>query len=558
MNKLAPLLIFTVAIFSCQKQEQQNRQPITENSETPFLWENANTYFLLTDRFYNGNPENDLNFGRTGETAVLRGFEGGDFKGITTKIEEGYFDKLGVNSIWFSPVSEQVHGIVDEGTGATYAYHGYWIKDWTSVEPNFGTEQELMELVETAHAHGIRVLFDVIINHTGPVTEQDPQWPDEWVRVEPKCEFIDYESTVTCTLVENLPDIKTESNKDVDLPELLVAKWKAEGRYEKEMAELDAFFERTGYPRAPKYYIIKWLTDLIRKYGVDGFRVDTAKHTEENVWADLYKEALIAFEEWKKANPEMVLDDNKFFMMGEVYNYSIANGRIYDFGDKSVDFFNYGFKSLINFDFKESAKGSYEELFSKYSSIMNNELAGKTVLNYISSHDDGGPFDQSRKNPIVAGTKLLLCPGGSQIYYGDETSRSLIIEGTQGDATLRSNMNWDELENNTARNDYLPQDVLEHWQKLGTFRKNHPAVGMGLHEKISDAPYLFKRTLELENYRDIVMVGLDLAEGPKEIDVTGLFSNGLKVKDYYSGQSLVVEDGKIMIDSRYSIVLIGT
>ena len=87
--------------------------------------------------------------------------------GITEKIREGYFTELGINAIWFTPVVEQIHGDTDEGTGNTYAYHGYWARDWTTLDPNFGTYQDLEELVETAHEHGIRILMDVVINHTG-------------------------------------------------------------------------------------------------------------------------------------------------------------------------------------------------------------------------------------------------------------------------------------------------------------------------------------------------------------------------------------------------------
>ena len=86
---------------------------------------------------------------------------------MTQKIEEGYFDALGINAIWTTPWFEQVHGGTDEGTGLTYAFHGYWISDWTSMDPNVGTEAELEKLVETAHAHGIRVVMDVIMNHCG-------------------------------------------------------------------------------------------------------------------------------------------------------------------------------------------------------------------------------------------------------------------------------------------------------------------------------------------------------------------------------------------------------
>ena len=88
-----------------------------QDKKVPFLWEGANVYFLLTDRFNNGNKENDVNFERTNPTGKLRGFMGGDLEGITQKIEEGYFKDLGVNAIWFTPVVEQIHGDTDEETG---------------------------------------------------------------------------------------------------------------------------------------------------------------------------------------------------------------------------------------------------------------------------------------------------------------------------------------------------------------------------------------------------------------------------------------------------------
>ena len=86
----------------------------------------------MTDRFNNGDTSNDINFERNKETGILRGFEGGDIIGITQKIEDGYFNKLGINAIWFTPIVEQIHGSVDEGTGNSYGYHGYWAKDWTA------------------------------------------------------------------------------------------------------------------------------------------------------------------------------------------------------------------------------------------------------------------------------------------------------------------------------------------------------------------------------------------------------------------------------------------
>lgn len=525
--------------------------------EIPFLWENANIYFLLTDRFNNGDPSNDVNFDRTGETAKLRGFEGGDIKGVIQKIEDGYFDRLGISALWMTPWFEQIHGGTDEGTGKTYGFHGYWISDWTSMDPNFGTEEDLSKLVETAHDHGIRVVMDVIINHTGPVTELDPVWPDEWVRTAPQCTYQDYESTVTCTLVKNLPDIRTESDQEVELPPQLLEKWAREGRLEQEMADLDAFFARTGYPRAPRFYIIKWLTDFIRKYGIDGYRLDTAKHIEEEIWSELRKEAQTALADWKQLYPDKVLDDNDFYMVAEVYGYGISGGRLFGFGDREVDFFAHGIDAMINFEFKESAKMSYEELFASYSDKLHGPLKGVGVLNYLSSHDDGGPFDKERMKPLEAGTKLLLSPGASQVYYGDESSRELVIPGTHGDATLRSFMNWEEIESNVLRNGLPIAEVLLHYQKLGQFRRDHPSVGAGKHQMISEEPYLFSRVYEEEEYTDRVVAGLDLKPGKKSIEVNGLFEEGTVLRDYYSGQKVPVKGGRVTVDSPYNMVLLG-
>ena len=519
----------------------------------PFVWEGANLYFLLTDRFNNGNPDNDLNFDRTAETGVLRGFKGGDLIGIRKKIEEGYFTDLGINAIWFTPVVEQIHGSVDEGTGVSYGYHGYWSKDWTALDPNFGTMEDLKLLVETAHKNGIRIVMDAVINHTGPVTEQDPVWPEDWVRTGPACTYQDYASTVACTLVKNLPDIKTESDQEVEIPALLAEKWKTEGRYEQEMQELNEFFERTGLPRTATNYIIKWLTDYIVDFGIDGYRADTVKHTDPGVWQTFKHECDLSFALWKTNNPDQVLDSNDFYLVGEVYNYSIDGGQFFDFGDQKVNYFEEGFRSLINFDFKGYANNSYEELFSKYDSILHHDLSGFGVLNYATSHDDGGPFDKERTRSKETATKLLLCPGTSQVYYGDESARPLIIEGTQGDATLRSFMNWESIQNDKAT-----QDILAHWQKLGKFRANHPAIGAGKHEMISEEPYLFKRTYSKNGFGDSVLIGLELPPGKKEIMVSSVFENDTVLMDQYSGTEVVVENGKVNLDSPFTVVLLET
>jgi alpha-amylase len=546
MKKIILVLVLTT-FFSFQEKLVTKVVPANKKE---FVWEGANIYFLLTDRFSNGDFSNDINFDRTEETGKLRGFEGGDLKGVTQKIKEGYFTDLGINAIWMTPIVEQIHGGTDEGTGLSYGYHGYWAKDWTKIDPNYGTKEDLKELVAIAHKNGIRVLLDAVINHTGPVTEKDPVWPSDWVRTGPKCEYNNYDSTISCTLVKNLPDIKTARNEEVELPPQLAEKWKAEGRYEEEVKELDDFFMRTGHPRAPRFYIMKWLTDYITEFGIDGYRVDTVKHTEEFVWQEFKQECNTAFAEYKNNNPKKVLDKNDFYLVGEVYNYVISDGKAFDFGDKKVNYFNNAFNSLINFELKWNAKQMPEkDIFHKYETMLNADLKGYGILNYMTSHDDGQPFDKDREMPFKTATILLLTPGTSQVYYGDEAARDLTINGAIGDATLRSFMNWDDIKNNENT-----QRILRHWQKLGQFRANHMAIGAGHHQLISEENGLiFSRVRK----KDKIIAGINLPKGHKVLIVSSIFKDGEKLIDFYSNQNLEVKDGKVTIDSAFDIVLLA-
>jgi alpha-amylase len=525
----------------------------------PFSWDNATIYFLMTDRFNNGNQANDHAYGRKDDAATLRGYMGGDLAGVTAKIREGYFTELGVDAIWITPPVEQIHAGTDEGTGKSYGFHGYWARDFTSIDASLGTEADVRELVDTAHANGIRVLLDVVMNHTGPVTAHDPVWPREWVRTGPKCTYKDAATTIDCTLVANLPDFRTGNNAAVKLPPALAAKWKAERRYERETKELDAFFKRTGYPRAPRYYLMKWHADWVRKYGFDGFRADTVKHTEAGIWKELHKVAGDAYEDWKRANPAKRLGDDKFFMTAEVFNFGIGHGHKFDMGGADfVDFYANGFDSMINFSMKSDAQQGYEALFSTYSQALNGPLAGNSVLNYMSSHDDSTPFDPLRTKPFETATKLLLAPGAAQIYYGDETARLLRVDGAEGDATLRSFMNWDDLAKNAQRTGYRVGEVRAHWAKLGQFRHAHIAVGAGVHQMIQHAPYVFSRSFNKNGVSDKVVVALGLPTDKRSaIPVRGVFGDGQTVRDAYSGTTAMVAGGMVQFPAQNAVVLIS-
>ena len=112
-------------------------------------------------------------------------------------------------------------------------------------------------------------------------------------------------------------------------------------------------------------------------------------------------------------------------------------------------------------------------------------------------------------------------------------------------------MNWDAIQN-TSRT----KAIMEHWQKLGQFRANHPSIGAGVHQMISESPYTFYRRFSKGDFKDVVVVGLDLPIGEKVLDVSKVFENGDTLRDAYSGTSSHVADGKITIASKFNILLL--
>ena len=156
-----------------------------------------------------------------------------------------------------------------------------------------------------------------------------------------------------------------------------------------------------------------------------------------------------------------------------------------------------------------------------------------------------------RENPRLAGTLLLLSPGMSQIYYGDESARSLVIEGTEGDATLRSFMNWDALKSNGEQ-----VNTLTHWQKLGRFRNRHPSVGAGVHKQLKQKHYVFSRIYKKASYEDKVVIGVDLSKGKKIIKVGATFADGTLLVDAYSNKEATVVGGEVELQTEQTLVLL--
>lgn len=561
-------------------------------SADDFTWDNATVYFLLTDRFNNGNTSNDHSYNRglnrDGSIATnmdnVAAFQGGDFKGITQKIEAGYFDDLGVNAIWVAGWFEQIHGYTVGGDGkksfAHYAYHGYYGSDFSELDKNFGTEAEFKEMIDTAHEHGIRIVLDVVMNHPGYNSIYDMNeygfgtllngwqdkyynfsainqtnyhsvidynssssdwlkwWGSDWIRAGLPGYKADGTNDLTNSQVY-LPDFKTESTKTFnDVPQLLKTKWTKEGTYNQKMNELNATFKEYNLNgRTVRNHLVAWYAQWVEQYGVDGFRCDTAKHVEQESWKALSTACTKALSNWRKDNPSAPGADwdEEFWMTGENYGQGVDYNQYYQ----------NGFDSMINFSFTGSSSGQGCDGMKKVSDINATyaDYAGRintndnfNVLTYISSHDTG----LCRNDSYYQGSAFLLLPGGVQIFYGDESNRQA-VECTIPDHRPRGFMNWSSMDNN----------LLAHWQKVGTFRNNHVAVGAGSHTKLNATNGVaFARSYNKGGVSDDVICVIG-ANNNTNITVTinNIFADGTLVRNAYDGKTATVQNGKVTFNS---------
>ena len=562
-----------------------------------FTWDNATVYFLLTDRFANGDESNDHSYnrgldkdGNVADYNKVASFQGGDFKGLTEKINEGYFNDLGVNAIWVSGWYEQIHGYTVGGDGknsfAHYAYHGYYALDYTEIDKNFGTEEEFKAMIDAAHAKGIRVVMDVVLNHPGYNNIYDMNeygygvlkegwedvyydfnnvnqtnyhgkidyntgadiwlnwWGKDWLRAGIAGYDNDGVGDLTGSAGGMLPDFKTEGKIATELPPILQTKWTKEGTLEEKTAELDATIAKYNLgEKTMRNHLVAWYAQWVEQYGIDGFRCDTAKHVEKDTWKALDEACSKALENWREANPEAIGADwdEEFWMTGEHFGQNLIKN----------DYYANGFDSMINFAFSPNASGGSDNGMLKASNINKtyqtyadtiNTDEDFNALTYISSHDTG----LCRKDLYYQASALLLIPGGVQIYYGDESNRQY-VDCTIHDHENRSFMNWADYDTNANES----ADYLAHWQTVGSFRNNHVAVGAGAHKALeATSGVAFARTYDKNDVYDRVVCVIK-ADADTDVTVTlaGAFMNGTEVENVYTGEKATVEGGKVTFDS---------
>lgn len=309
-----------------------------------FDWKKATVYFVITDRFCNGDSLNDVNYGRKTDYGSERmnaaTFHGGDFKGMLAKAREGYFSRLGVDVVWMTDVYEQIHGWMS-GSGAVndfphYGYHGYYPLDYTQTDKNYGTIEELRELIDTLHSQGIRVMLGANLNDPGYPTLLDAVqygfaptgltaaeaaehrrdwsydrffegrlgwngWYDRgWIRMPD--ENWDENNPLEATLY-GMPDFKDESNEHVRIPAFLKKKWKSEKKANDPWVNPSARALRTDREWSPTQYVTAWIASWVEEFGIDGFRCDIVENVRLNRWKELSEACNAALARWRAPIP---------------------------------------------------------------------------------------------------------------------------------------------------------------------------------------------------------------------------------------------------------------
>ena len=379
--------------------------------------------------------------------------------------------------------------------------------------------------------------YNSYINYKSSADDWAKWWGTDWVRASlpgyTEAGSDDYTKSYC-----GLPDFKTESTNAVKIPEILKTKWMKEGTYNYKINNYGSYQTVTNH-------ISKWLSGWVREYGIDGFRCDTAEYVDLASWNTLKTMCTEALREWNQANPDKALDNLDFWMTGECQNHGVNYDDYYIQG---------GFDSMINSDTAGGEVLSLDTVAGKYNDYATavNTNENFNVLSSMSSDNT----TLARGDQKYLGSALLLLPGGVQIFYGDETNRPFVsgvnFDGNGGNGhSLRSDMNWDTVD----------EDILSHWQKVGTFRNNHIAVGAGSNTSVdANSGVGFVRTYSKGAVTDRVAACIGASAFTEvTMDVSSAWNTGDKVVNYYDGSSATVaSDGTVTFSSGANgTILIG-
>lgn len=448
-------------------------------------WDEEIIYMVMTDRFFDGDPTNNNpeNIEGSFDKDHLEAYHGGDIKGLIDKVP--YLKDLGITTLWITPIVKNIdtNMMADKG-GKQYGYHGYWASDFTKIDPHLGTEEDLKELIDLLHENGMKLMVDVVINHSGYGTK-------------------------------NLGDFAGMHREESQA-----------GDVQSELAGLPDFLTEDKEVRDK---IINWQVDWLRKLKtdkgntIDYFRVDTVKHVDIDTMKDFKVAAL-------KEKPD-------FKMIGENFGASVFKDGGYL--DSSM------MDSLLDFEFKELAKnfvsGKISETEAKL--VKRNEAISeeREMGQFLSSYDENGFLKVRLSDDVgkflVASSLQLTAKGQPVIYYGEEIGQSGKKDNFDKGifSENRYDFAWDKIENN---------NILNHYKKMIAIRNAFPEIfAKGDRENLymDEDVSVFQRSYGDEN----IIVGLNTSDEAKEISFD--YKTEGKIVDLYDKEKVKNRGEKISL-----------
>ncbi|MFF8727718.1 pullulanase-type alpha-1,6-glucosidase [Streptomyces sp. NPDC015171] len=417
-------------------------------------------YFVMPDRFANGDTANDrggLTGSRlsTGYDPTDKGFyQGGDLKGLTRKLD--YVKGLGTTAIWLAPIFKN-RPVQGTGANASAGYHGYWITDFTQVDPHFGTNEDLKALISAAHAKGMKVFFDVITNHTADVVDYKEKSYDylskgafpyltEDGRPFDDADYADGGRTfpaVDAGSFPRTPEAASRAKVPAWLNDPTMYHNRGDSTYAGESTTYgdfsgldDLWTERPEVVRGMEKIYQRWVKD----FAVDGFRIDTVKHVDMEFWS-----------QWATALDRYAAERGRkdFFMFGEVYSADpsvtspyVTRGRLdatldFPFQDAARAYASQGGSAqrlarVFGDDYKYTTDkaNAYEQV-----TFLGNHDMGR-IGSFLVQDDPKATDAEILKKDKLANELMFLSRGNPVVYYGDEQG----FTGSGGDKDARQTM----------------------------------------------------------------------------------------------------------------------
>ncbi|HEY3006761.1 MAG TPA: alpha-amylase family glycosyl hydrolase [Micromonosporaceae bacterium] len=509
---------------------------------------NESFYFVMADRFANGDTANDQ--GGLGADPLVSGFDptrkgfynGGDLKGLLSQLD--YVRGLGTTAIWLTPIFKNKAVQLEDGPSA--GYHGYWITDFTQVDPHLGTNADLRALVDAAHARGMKVFFDIITNHTAdvigystgdrlPYTSKDvsPYRTASGVPFDDRdyagtSSFPPLDPAVSFPYTPVLGAAETNLKAPAWLNDVTLYHNRGNTTFTGEDSQYGDFFGLDDlFTEQPR--VVNGMIDIyetwVREFGVDGFRIDTMKHVNDEFWQQFGPEVLDYARRHGKS---------EFFMFGEVaLDGSGPVQKSFTSHYTTTD----TMQAVLDFPFQDAARNfaSRGQSAANLGAFFNNDdwytdadSNAYQLPTFLGNHDMGriGHF-VTADNPgagdaewvsrdRLAHELMYLSRGNPVVYYGDEQG----FTGDGGDQLARQTMFAsrvpeylaDDLLGTTAthaQDNFVPGHPLyQTISGLAALSRTHPALRSGTqqHRYAAEGPgiYAFSR-LDRDEQREYVV-----------------------------------------------------